>query len=75
MKKMVKNMGLTFPVVSDMARRITKLYDVYRPERRISKPATFIIDRQGITRYVHIGKNRKDLAPVSEILDTLRQMN
>ena len=40
----------------------------------IARPATFIIDRRGIIRYMYIGSNQFDLAEQEEILEHLNSL-
>ena len=46
---MVKKLGVTFPVLFDAEKRISRLYDVD------GMPSTLLIDRDGKVRYIHRG--------------------
>ncbi|MFQ6111987.1 MAG: peroxiredoxin family protein [Nitrospinota bacterium] len=72
MQKTVRQLGLTYPVISDAEARIVKLYDVLHPDEGVSRPATFIIDKRGVIRYVHIGKDFRDRPPVAKLLNIVR---
>lgn len=40
-----------YPLLSDFARQVCKLYDAYYPERATAMPSTFLMDQGGIIRY------------------------
>lgn len=43
------DLSLTFPVVLDADKKISKIYGIY------GLPTTFFIDKEGIIRYIKIG--------------------
>lgn len=45
----VEEFKLTFPILLDPAMEVLSKY------RTVSLPATFLIDRQGVVRYKHVG--------------------
>jgi len=47
--QMVKDLGVSFPVLFDEAKEVSKLYQVE------AMPVTVIVDREGTVRYVHQG--------------------
>lgn len=61
-----------FPFLLDEDRTVTKLYGIYHPlgtdAIRIARPATFVIDRNGIIRYIYVGSSQTDRAPIEEVL-------
>lgn len=67
-------LGVTFPLLSDIHRRVSRSYGVLLEEQSISCRATFIIDQQGIIRQILIndlGIRRSE----QEILRVLRAMD
>lgn len=46
---MVSELGVSFPVLFDSTKEVSKLYDVD------AMPVTVLIDREGTVRYVHLG--------------------
>jgi peroxiredoxin len=64
---------ISFPFLLDEDRTVTKAYGLYHAVGhdafRISHPATLIIDRAGIIRYIYRGDNQKDFAPIEQVLD------
>ena len=47
--KMVKELGINFPVLFDESKQVSKLYQVE------AMPVTILIDREGMVRHVHHG--------------------
>lgn len=71
--------GITYPLLVDKERRVIKSYGVYHwlslEAYNIARPATFIIDKRGIIRYMYIGSHQFDLAKQTEILECLRTID
>ena len=66
-----EKLGVTFPLLSDMQRRVSQAYGVLVEEQGIAARATFIIDKQSIIRHLLVN----DLAirrSEQEILRVLR---
>ena len=70
--------GITFPLLVDKTRDIIKSYGVYHwlslEAYNIARPATFIIDKTGIIKYMYIGSHQFDLAKQAEILESLKEI-
>lgn len=70
--------GITFPLLVDKTRSVIKSYGVYHwlslEAYNIARPATFIIDKTGIIRYMYIGSHQFDLAKQTEILESLKDI-
>ena len=68
--------GITFPLLVDKTRSVIKSYGVYHwlslEAYNIARPATFIIDKTGIIRYMYIGSHQFDLVKQTEILECLK---
>ena len=65
---------LSFVVVLDPERKTMWRYGVLNPANGLAVPSTFVIDRQGIVRYRHIGTSSADRPEVREILEAVRQI-
>ena len=63
---------ISFPLLLDEDRSVTKSYGLYHAfghdAFRIAHPATLIVDRSGIVRYIYRGESQVDRAPVEEVL-------
>ena len=67
---------ISFPFLLDEDRAVTKAYGVYQRLHfdaiNIARPATFVVDRSGTVRYIRVGANQLDHAPVEEIVSALK---
>jgi peroxiredoxin len=65
---MAKKLGLTFPVLFDPEKRVSRLYDVG------AMPSTVLIDRDGKLRYIHLGyRAGYETSYESQIRELLKQ--
>lgn len=67
---------LPFPGIPDPSHRVLKLYG---QEIKLFKfgrmPAQVLVDRQGVTRYVHYGQEMSDIPANEELLALLDELN
>jgi len=67
---------VSIPFLLDEDRAVTKAYGLYHAfghdAFRVAHPATLLIDRAGMIRYIYRGENQNDRAPVEEVLTALR---
>ena len=74
--KYIERKGITYPLLADRKRRTIKSYGVYHglglTSYKLARPATFIVDKLGIIRYMYIGSNQYDFAEQEEILEYLK---
>ncbi len=68
----IEALQLTYTVLPDSNREIIRRFGVLHPQEGISRPATFIIDAEGVIRFQHIGKDFSDRPSESLIVNTLR---
>jgi thiol-disulfide isomerase/thioredoxin len=65
---LAKQMGMTFPVLLDTEKRVSRLYDLS------TMPSTVLIDRDGRVRYVHRGyRDGYELTYDKQIRELLRE--
>ena len=59
----------------DEDRVVTKAYGLHHvlgaDAINIAHPATLVIDRDGVVRYIYRGDNQLDRAPIDEVLEAL----
>jgi peroxiredoxin len=67
-----------FPFLLDEDRAVTKAYGLYHAfghdAFRIAHPATLVIDRTGVVRYIYRGDDQTDRAPIEEVLEAVRRL-
>jgi peroxiredoxin len=67
---------VSFPFLLDEDRAVTRAYGVHNPLAldaiNIAKPATFVIDRSGVVRFIYVGANQLDRAPIERVVVEVR---
>ena len=59
-KAFADELHLTFPVLSDESKAVTREYGVLYPLIRVARRVTFVIDREGIIREITKGGEAAD---------------
>jgi peroxiredoxin len=69
---------VSFPFLLDEDRSVTKAYGLCHriglDAFNIAHPATLVIDRDAMVRYVYRGSNQFDRAPVEQVLEAARRL-
>jgi len=67
---------VSFPFLLDEDRRVTKAYGVYhrlgRDAFNIAHPATFVVDRSGVVRFLYVGADQRNRADARQVLEALQ---
>ena len=67
---------ISFPFLLDEDRAVTKAYGIYHrlshDAINIARPATFIVDRKGVLRFIYVSSHQKDRAEVRLVLENLK---
>lgn len=71
-KAFAAELGITFPVLSDESKAVTKQYGVLHPLLRMAKRVTFVIDRQGIIREIKEGGEAADPQKAAQACSLLK---
>ena len=71
MNKTTRELGIRYLLISDAKKRIIKGLGVLHPREGIARPSTFIIDKNGVVRYVHVGKYPSDRPTVQQVMQAL----
>ena len=70
--KFLEKHPISFPFLLDDDRTVTKAYGLHHAvgtdALNIAHPATLVIDRGGMVRYIYRGDNQHDRAPLNEVL-------
>jgi peroxiredoxin len=76
-EKFLESNPFSFPFLLDEDRSVTKLYGVYHrigmDAFDIARPATFVIGRDAVIRYIHVGKSQGDHTPIDDVLGELKR--
>ncbi len=55
-----KQIGVTFPLLSDMTRKVSKEYGILNEEMQFANRTTFVVDKQGVIQFIEDGKSAVD---------------
>lgn len=53
--KFHKELGLTFPLLSDTDNAVSKAYGILNEKMKIAMRATFVVDKKGVITYIEEG--------------------
>ena len=59
-KRFAEDLGLTFPLLSDFRRTVSTQYGILNEERGLALRTTFIVDKDGIVRFIQQGSDAID---------------
>ena len=59
-KRFAQDIGVTFPLLSDIKRQTVRDYGIFDEERFVATRATFVVDKEGVIRHVEQGKSAID---------------
>jgi len=69
----------SFPFLLDEDRAVTKAYGLYHrlgtDAIHIAHPATLVIDRYGMVRFIYRGENQTDRIPTAAVLEVLKRLS
>lgn len=73
-----RSYSVTIPILIDPDRSVIKRYGVYHriglTAFNISHPATFIVDREGCIRFMHIGVDQRDRPDHATLMAELQKL-
>ena len=59
-KRFKEDIGVTFPLLSDIKRQVVRAYGIFDEERFVGSRATFVIDKDGVIRHIEQGASAID---------------
>lgn len=75
-QKFLAEHPVSFPFLLDEDRTVTKAYGVYHrigtDAFNIARPASFVLDRGGTVRFIHVGRDQHDRAAPAQLFEALR---
>jgi peroxiredoxin len=73
----LRNHPISFPFLLDEDRQVTKSYGLYHrlgsDAFNIAHPATLVVGRDGVIRFIYRGEDQRDRAPLEPVLEALQQ--
>ena len=77
--KFLRSHPVSFPFLLDEDRSVTKAYGLYdrlsMDAINIARPATLVIDRDRMVRYIYRGDTQVDRSPMDEVLEAARKLS
>ena len=77
-EKLLAEHPVSFPFLLDEDRRVTKEYGVYhrigKDAFNIARPATLVVDRGGVIRFIHVGADQHDRVDLERVLAAIKQL-
>ena len=70
-REFAKQIGVTFPLLSDFKRTVVKDYGVFNEEQGFGNRTTFIIDKDGIIQHIDEGREALDPNSAAEACNIL----
>jgi len=68
---------VSFPFLLDEDRKVTRAYGVYHrmgvDAYNIAHPASLVVDRGGVVRFIYVGANQHDRAPMESVLAAIKK--
>ena len=70
-REFAKQLGITFPLLSDFKRTVVKDYGVFNEEQGFGNRATFVIDKEGVIQHIDEGNVAVDPSTAVEACNVL----
>ena len=72
-KAFADKLKLTFPLLSDFKREVSKAYGVFSDELGAARRTTFVIDKSGIVRHIEQGNVAIDPSGAASMCELIRK--
>ena len=66
--------GVPYPLLADWGMNVTRLYGVHNAERNCPIRTAFIVDREGIVRFVNPAFDARDPGHYAQVLEELQNL-
>ena len=66
--------GIPYPMLADWGMAVTKLYGAHNAERNAPMRMVFVIDREGILRFVNPTFDTRDPGHYAQVLEELQKL-
>lgn len=77
--KFLEKNPISFPFLLDEDRAVTKAYGLYHrfghDAINVAHPASLVVDRQRVLRYIYRGDNQADRAPIEQVLEAAKKIS
>lgn len=73
-RELSDKLKLPFPILSDVDHKVIDAYDLYNPDGKISRPATYVLDTKSVVRWAFFEDDYKIRPLVEVILEELKKV-
>jgi peroxiredoxin len=70
-REFAKQIGVTFPLLSDFKRTVVKAYGIFNEEGGYGNRATFVVDKDGIIQHIKEGNEAVDPTSAEDACNVL----
>ena len=70
-QKVASELGLTYPILSDLYKNYIKQYGVLHPTEGIARPSMFIVNKEGNIVWKYVGMDASDRPSMDVVLQQL----
>jgi peroxiredoxin len=74
-KAFAEKIGVTFPLLSDWKRDVTKLYGLYDEASGYGRRGTFVVDKNGIIQHIELGNTAIDPTGAFQACELIKKKN
>lgn len=71
LKVFADQIGVTFPLLSDFKRDVSKAYGVYNEANGAANRTTLVVNKEGIITYIEQGRTAVDIAGAKKACEAL----
>ena len=71
-KRFASDLALTFPLLSDFNRTVSKQYGILNEEKNFALRTTYVVDKQGIVQHIEQGSEAIDPSGVKLVCSRLK---
>lgn len=71
-REFAKQLGISFPLLSDFTRKVSKEYGILDEERQFSRRTTFVIDKDGRIQHIEEGNGAIDPSGAVQMCSMLK---
>ena len=72
-KRFSEDLGVTFPLLSDFQRKVSKDYGILDEEKGWARRTTFVLDKQGRVRHIEQGSAAVDPSGAHQMCELLHK--
>ncbi len=72
-KKFADEIGVKFPLLSDMTRKVSKEYGILDEENQVARRTTFVVDGDGVIQHIEAGGPAMDPSGAHTVCERIKK--